>query len=76
MKIIFIGAVDFSRQILLKLIDLNAEIKDRNHGEYRDEMEEHPFPQSEQNIRSLATVRGATANVEYAEAFMLLREVF
>jgi len=44
--------------------------------EYRDEMREHPFPRSEQNIRSLATVRGATAGVEYAEAFMLLREVF
>ena len=27
MKIIFIGIVDFSRQALLKLIDLNAEIK-------------------------------------------------
>ena len=44
--------------------------------EYSGEMREHPFPRSEQNIRSLATVRGATANVEYAEAFMLLREVF
>ena len=44
--------------------------------EYRDEMREHPFPRSEQNIRSLATVRGATANVKYAEAYMLLREVF
>ena len=43
---------------------------------YRDEMEEHPFPRSEQNIRSLAIVRGATANVEYAEAFMLLKEVY
>jgi len=44
--------------------------------EYRDELREHPFPRSEQNIRSLATVRGATANVKYAEAYMLLREVF
>jgi len=44
--------------------------------EYRDEMREHPFPRSEQNIRSLATVRGATAGVEYAEAFTLLKEVF
>ena len=43
---------------------------------YKGEMKEHPFPRSEQNIRSLATVRGATAGVEYAEAFMLLREVF
>jgi len=43
--------------------------------EYRGEMEEHPFPRSEQNIRSLATIRGATAGVEYAEAFMLLKEL-
>jgi len=42
---------------------------------YRGEMKEHPFPRSERNIRSLATVRGATAGVEYAEAFMLLKEV-
>ncbi len=43
--------------------------------EYRGELEEHPFPRSEQNIRSLATIRGATAGVEYAEAFMLLKEL-
>ena len=42
---------------------------------YRGELEEHPFPRSERNIRSLATIRGATAGVEYAEAFMLLKEV-
>ena len=44
--------------------------------EYRDELKEHPFPRSERNIRSLATIRGATAGVEHAEAFMLLKEVF
>jgi LmbE family N-acetylglucosaminyl deacetylase len=43
---------------------------------YKGEMEKHPFPRSEHNIRSLATVRGATAGVEYAEAFMLLKEVY
>jgi LmbE family N-acetylglucosaminyl deacetylase len=44
--------------------------------EYKGELKEHPFPRSEHNIRSLATVRGATAGVEYAEAFTLLKEVF
>jgi LmbE family N-acetylglucosaminyl deacetylase len=44
--------------------------------EYKGELKDHPFPRSEQNIRALATVRGATAHVEYAEAFMLLKEVF
>jgi hypothetical protein len=42
---------------------------------YRGEMNDHPFPRSERNILSLATIRGATAGVEYAEAFMLLKEV-
>jgi LmbE family N-acetylglucosaminyl deacetylase len=43
---------------------------------YKGELKDHPFPRSEQVIRALATVRGATAGVEYAEAFMLLKEVF
>lgn len=43
---------------------------------YKDEIKKHPFPRSEQNIRSLATIRGATAGVDHAEAFMLLKEVY
>ena len=42
---------------------------------YKGEMAEHPFPRSEQNIRALATLRGATAGCEYAESFMLLKEI-
>lgn len=42
---------------------------------YRDEMETFPFPRSEENIRALARNRGATAGVEAAEAFVLLKEV-
>jgi hypothetical protein len=34
-----------------------------------------PFPRSEENIRALAMYRGATAGVEAAEAFVLLKEV-
>jgi len=41
---------------------------------YKGEMGEHPFPRSEKNIRALATFRGATAGVEYAEAFVSLIE--
>ncbi len=43
--------------------------------EYMGEMAEHPFPRSEKNIRSLATLRGATVNCNAAESFMLLKEV-
>lgn len=40
---------------------------------YESELGEHPFPRSERNIRALATFRGASCGVEYAEAFQLLK---
>lgn len=43
---------------------------------YKGELKKHPFPRSEKNIRALATFRGATINVDYAEAFMILKDVF
>jgi LmbE family N-acetylglucosaminyl deacetylase len=43
---------------------------------YESEMGEHPFPRSEANIRALATFRGASAGVGYAEAFMLIKEIW
>jgi LmbE family N-acetylglucosaminyl deacetylase len=42
---------------------------------YESEMGEHPFPRSERNIRALATFRGATADCDYAESFILLKEI-
>ncbi len=42
---------------------------------YAGELGQHPFPRSEENLRALATFRGATAGCRYAESFMLLREV-
>jgi len=44
-------------------------------GIYQEEFGEHPFPRSMRNIEALATIRGATAGYEYAEAFQILREV-
>lgn len=41
---------------------------------YDSEFGTHPFPRSESSIRALATLRGAAAGYEAAEAFMLLRE--
>ena len=40
---------------------------------YESEIDKHPFPRSIRNIRALSTFRGATAGVEYAEAFQLLK---
>lgn len=42
---------------------------------FQSEIAEHPFPRSERNLRALATYRGATAGCEYAESFMLLKEI-
>lgn len=42
---------------------------------FKSEVAEHPFPRSERNLRSLATLRGATAGCEYAESFVLLKEI-
>jgi N-acetylglucosamine malate deacetylase 1 len=40
---------------------------------YKSEIYNHPFPRSLRNIEALATFRGATIGVEYAEAFQLLK---
>jgi LmbE family N-acetylglucosaminyl deacetylase len=42
---------------------------------YRNEIQPHPFPRSEEHIRSLAVCRGAAAGCNYAEAYILLKEV-
>jgi LmbE family N-acetylglucosaminyl deacetylase len=42
---------------------------------YKNEIGTHPFPRSERNIRALATFRGAVAGCEYAESFMILKEI-
>ena len=42
---------------------------------YREEFGEHPFPRSARNIEALATLRGAMAGFEFAEAFQLLKEI-
>jgi len=42
---------------------------------YQGEMGAHPFPRSIRNVTALATLRGATAGCDYAESFMLLKEI-
>jgi len=39
---------------------------------YSSELGEHPFPRSVNNIKALATYRGAFAGVKYAEAFQIV----
>lgn len=40
---------------------------------YKSELSEHPFPRSIANINALATFRGATVGVNYAEAFQIIK---
>lgn len=42
---------------------------------YESEISAHPFPRSEKNIEALATFRGASVGVEYAEAFQLIKYI-
>ena len=42
---------------------------------YKSELGEHPFPRSLKNIEALATFRGASVGVEYAEAFQLIKYI-
>jgi N-acetylglucosamine malate deacetylase 1 len=42
---------------------------------FKSEIAPHPFPRSERNLRALATLRGATSGCEYAESFVLLKEI-
>ncbi|QEK11317.1 PIG-L family deacetylase [Crassaminicella thermophila] len=43
---------------------------------YESEIQESPLPRSIENIKALARFRGSTVGVHYAEAFMLIRDVF
>jgi|TARA_B110000259_G_C14017049_1_gene401694 LmbE family N-acetylglucosaminyl deacetylase len=58
--------VDVSQYIEKKIQIMNI---------FESEIGNHPFPRSEKNIKALATLRGATSGCEYAESFMLLKEV-
>jgi LmbE family N-acetylglucosaminyl deacetylase len=42
---------------------------------YETELQPFPLPRSLESIRALARFRGATVGLEYAEAFMLIREL-
>lgn len=43
---------------------------------YATEMKNHPLPRGEKNIRALATFSGAQCGAEYAEGFMILRDIW
>lgn len=42
---------------------------------YKSEIKDSPFPRNEKAVRGLAKFRAAACNVEYAEAFWLLKQI-
>lgn len=58
-------------------VDITDYIEDKIQAlrVYDTEMAAPPFPRSEENVRALATVRGAMAGVRYAEAFRLIKYI-
>jgi N-acetylglucosamine malate deacetylase 1 len=42
---------------------------------YHSEIKQHPFPRSVKAVEALATLRGAQSGYNYAEGFMLLKEI-
>ena len=56
-------------------IEGHLEKKLRAMGIYSSELEEFPFPRSNQAISALAILRGASSGFKEAEAFELLREI-
>ncbi len=42
---------------------------------YKSEIKSHPFPRSEKAMLALATLRGSMSNSNYAESFIILKEV-
>ena len=56
-------------------IDISDQIEEKIHlmKIYETEMGEPPFPRSIENIKALATYRGAVAGVKFAEAFQILK---
>ena len=57
-------------------VDISSHLKEKLDlmAIYESEIGEHPFPRSFRNtLEALAIFRGASAGVEYAEAFQVLK---
>jgi len=43
---------------------------------FKSELGEHPFPRSQENIKALAAFRGAMSGCNFAESFMILKDIW
>jgi LmbE family N-acetylglucosaminyl deacetylase len=69
-----IGNIPFSPNVY---IDISSYLDEKLEilGIYANQLGEHPFPRSIENIKALATLRGATSNCRYAEGFYLVKSI-
>ena len=42
---------------------------------YKSEIDKYPFPRSIRSIKAAASLRGSTSGCNFAESFMLLKEI-
>lgn len=71
-----IGPDKFTPTIFIPLSEENIKVKLRAMELYETEKREHPHARSSENIKALATMRGARINEKYAEAFMCMKYVW
>ena len=73
----FVPAIEGNMFVPNVFMDISSFMKKKIEimQRYKTEIGEHPFPRSVNNMKALATLRGAMAGREYAEAFMLLKEI-
>ena len=65
----------FEPNLFVSLSSDDIESKIKLFLKYETEVKSYPFPRSAEGIRTLAKYRGMQTGQEYAEAFMLVREV-
>ena len=80
MRILFIGTVLFSKNILDEIIKSKNKIvgvtgKKNAMKIYKSEIKKFPFPRSLQAIDALAKLRGSQIGKNAAECFEILREI-
>lgn len=70
-----IGSEQFIPNYFVRLTEDDINNKCKAMLEYDTEVKAFPHPRSAENIRALSMIRGMRIGCEYAEAFMLLRQI-
>ena len=65
----------FSPNYFVSITKEQLETKINALNEYKSEIKDYPYPRSSQGLTALASIRGMQAGTEYAEAFVLFREI-